>query len=142
MKIGWAIIYIMGSAWIVGVIMSITGLPFGKDGLTGPIAPRAGLAAPAVAAPRAVVQAPALATVKTTAPAPIPAAVTAPAAAASQHISHDSVAATETKGGQLMQPRLEGGVKGFDLEVKVIKWEVLPGTFVEAWAYNGQVPGR
>jgi manganese oxidase len=50
-------------------------------------------------------------------------------------------AATRGKGNQLMQPRLENGVKVFDLTAAVLQWEVAPGQMVEAWAYNGQVPG-
>jgi FtsP/CotA-like multicopper oxidase with cupredoxin domain len=56
-------------------------------------------------------------------------------------MSHAAVASTETKGGQQLQPRVENGVKIFDLEAQVVKWEVLPGEFVDAYAYNGQVPG-
>ena len=50
-------------------------------------------------------------------------------------------AKTEGKGNQLMAPRLEGGVKAFDLTAREMEWEVEPGKKVKAWAYNGQVPG-
>jgi plastocyanin len=33
------------------------------------------------------------------------------------------------------------GTKVFDLTASVIDWEVRPGQIVDAWAYNGQVPG-
>ena len=33
------------------------------------------------------------------------------------------------------------GTKVFDLTASVIEWEVAPGEFVDAWAYNGMVPG-
>jgi manganese oxidase len=33
------------------------------------------------------------------------------------------------------------GTKVFDLTASVIRWEVAPGEFVDAWAYNGMVPG-
>jgi FtsP/CotA-like multicopper oxidase with cupredoxin domain len=33
------------------------------------------------------------------------------------------------------------GTKVFELTASIIEWEVSPGEFVEAWAYNGQVPG-
>jgi manganese oxidase len=36
---------------------------------------------------------------------------------------------------------MEGDVKVFDLGASPIQWEVIPGTLVDAWAYNGQVPG-
>jgi manganese oxidase len=38
-------------------------------------------------------------------------------------------------------PRLEDGMKVFDLEASVIRWTILPGTTVDAYAINGQVPG-
>lgn len=50
-------------------------------------------------------------------------------------------AKTQGKGNQLMQPRIEGGVKVYDLTAEKIQWEVAPGQTLEAWAYNGQVPG-
>jgi manganese oxidase len=45
------------------------------------------------------------------------------------------------KGNQLLQPRLEGGVKVFELTAAKIQWETEAGKSVEAWAYNQQVPG-
>jgi manganese oxidase len=50
-------------------------------------------------------------------------------------------AKTEGKGNQLLAPRVENGVKIFELTAGVVQWEVEPGRRVEAWAYNGQVPG-
>lgn len=50
-------------------------------------------------------------------------------------------AKTAGLGNQLMQPRLEAGVKVFELTAKKIQWETEPGHLVEAWAYNDQVPG-
>jgi FtsP/CotA-like multicopper oxidase with cupredoxin domain len=50
-------------------------------------------------------------------------------------------APTEGKGNQPLAPRVENGVKIFDLETSIVQWEVEPGRKVEAWAYNGQVPG-
>ena len=51
-------------------------------------------------------------------------------------------AATEGMGNQILEPEiLPDGTKKFVLEASVIDWEVSPGEFVEAWAYNGQVPG-
>lgn len=37
--------------------------------------------------------------------------------------------------------RMENGVKVFDLTTSVIRWAILPGLSMEAYAYNGQVPG-
>jgi FtsP/CotA-like multicopper oxidase with cupredoxin domain len=50
-------------------------------------------------------------------------------------------AKTEGKGNQVFEPRIEGGVKIFDITCEEIQWEVEPGRKVKAWAYNGQVPG-
>jgi len=50
-------------------------------------------------------------------------------------------AKTAGKGNQLLVPRLDHGVKVFELTASKIQWEVLPGQMAEAWAYNGQVPG-
>ena len=50
-------------------------------------------------------------------------------------------AKTAGKGNQMLVPRLDQGVKVFELTASKIQWEVLPGQMTEAWAYNGQVPG-
>ena len=50
-------------------------------------------------------------------------------------------AKTEGRGNQLIEPRLEKGVKVYELTAEEIQWEVEPGRKVKAWAYNGQVPG-
>ena len=50
-------------------------------------------------------------------------------------------AATAGKGNQILAPKVENGVKVFELTTSKIQWETEPGKSVEAWAYNGQVPG-
>ena len=50
-------------------------------------------------------------------------------------------AKTQGKGGQLLAPKVVAGVKVFEVTAEVGKWETEPGKFVEAWMYNGQVPG-
>jgi uncharacterized cupredoxin-like copper-binding protein len=51
-------------------------------------------------------------------------------------------AETEGVGNQILEPEiLADGTKKFYLTAEVIPWEVSPGEIVEAWAYNGQVPG-
>ncbi len=51
-------------------------------------------------------------------------------------------AETEGVGNRPLEPEIaEDGTKVFDLTAEIIKWEVEPGKFVDAWAYNGQVPG-
>jgi FtsP/CotA-like multicopper oxidase with cupredoxin domain len=46
-----------------------------------------------------------------------------------------------TQGAQPLAPRFEDGVKVFDLETSVIRWQILPTVSVNAYAFNGQVPG-
>ncbi|MGZ8379227.1 MAG: multicopper oxidase family protein [Gemmatirosa sp.] len=50
-------------------------------------------------------------------------------------------AATKGKGNQPLEPRMDGNVKVFELTACPMKWETEPGKFVDAWAYNEQVPG-
>ena len=50
-------------------------------------------------------------------------------------------AKTEGKGCQPFEPRMDKGVKVYDLEATEMRWEVAPGQTVPAMAYNGQVPG-
>jgi len=45
------------------------------------------------------------------------------------------------RGDQPLEPRIEDGVKVFDLDVSVIKWNILDDEQVMAYAYNQQVPG-
>jgi plastocyanin len=49
---------------------------------------------------------------------------------------------TEGTGNEVLEPEiLADGTKKFYLTAEVIPWEVSPGEIVDAWAYNGQVPG-
>jgi FtsP/CotA-like multicopper oxidase with cupredoxin domain len=50
-------------------------------------------------------------------------------------------AKTAGKGCQVLDPRIEHGVKVFELTARKTQWETEPGMMVEAWSYNGQVPG-
>jgi FtsP/CotA-like multicopper oxidase with cupredoxin domain len=52
-------------------------------------------------------------------------------------------AETEGKGNQVLEPTevLADGTKVFDLTAQIVEWEVEPGRLVEAWTYNGMVPG-
>ncbi len=51
-------------------------------------------------------------------------------------------AETEGKGNQPLEPTiLEDGTKEFRLTTAITPWEVEPGKIVDAWTYNGQVPG-
>ena len=60
---------------------------------------------------------------------------------AAHDVSHAASVPTATKGNTLLDPKLVDGVKVFELTASVVQWEVAPGEFVEAYAYNGQVPG-
>ena len=78
--------------------------------------------------------------------APNPAPVTAAAASETMDKMHEAgvkafPAKTAGKGNQLLKPRIEKGVKIFDITAKKIRWETAPGQIVEAWAYNEQLPG-
>lgn len=50
-------------------------------------------------------------------------------------------AATQGKGGIRLPYREENGFKVFELETRPVRWEVEPGHFVDAYSYNGMVPG-
>ena len=50
-------------------------------------------------------------------------------------------APSQGKGNQPMQPRMENGVKVYELTAERIQWETEAGKTVEAFAYNQQVPG-
>ena len=51
-------------------------------------------------------------------------------------------AETEGRGNQPLEPTvLPDGTKEFRLTVAITEWEVEPGKVVEAWTYNGMVPG-
>jgi FtsP/CotA-like multicopper oxidase with cupredoxin domain len=51
------------------------------------------------------------------------------------------VAPITARGDQVLQPRVEGGVKVFEIEVSAIRWNILPDVSVDAYAYNSQIPG-
>lgn len=53
----------------------------------------------------------------------------------------DYTAPRDAKGDQPLEPRIEDGVKIFDLETSVIEWNILPDVRVMAYAFNRQVPG-
>jgi manganese oxidase len=59
----------------------------------------------------------------------------------------DSIAAfpaeTEGLGNQVLEPAevLADGTKRFELTAAITDWEVAPGEVVQAWTYNGTVPG-
>jgi FtsP/CotA-like multicopper oxidase with cupredoxin domain len=50
-------------------------------------------------------------------------------------------AATKGLGGQPLEHEMDGDVKVFRLACQLVEWEFDVGQTVEAWAYNGVVPG-
>ena len=51
-------------------------------------------------------------------------------------------AETEGRGNVVLEPEVQAdGVLQWELTASVIEWETEPGTVVEAYAYNGMVPG-
>ncbi|WP_233208383.1 multicopper oxidase family protein [Pollutimonas subterranea] len=50
-------------------------------------------------------------------------------------------AAQDAQGDTALEPRIENGVKVFDLEASVVRWNILPDVQVEGYAFNRQIPG-
>jgi manganese oxidase len=51
-------------------------------------------------------------------------------------------AETEGTGNQILEPEIKAdGTKVFELTAEITPWELEPGKFVDAWTYNGTVPG-
>ena len=52
-------------------------------------------------------------------------------------------AETEGVGNEPLEPTeiMADGTKRFELTAEIVEWEVEPGKLVEAWTYNGMVPG-
>jgi hypothetical protein len=50
-------------------------------------------------------------------------------------------AGKDARGDTVLEPRIENGVKVFDIEASVIRWTILDGVEVDAYAFNRQVPG-
>jgi FtsP/CotA-like multicopper oxidase with cupredoxin domain len=47
----------------------------------------------------------------------------------------------DVRGDKELSYRLENGVKVFELTTSAVRWTILPGVTVDAYAYDGQVPG-
>jgi FtsP/CotA-like multicopper oxidase with cupredoxin domain len=47
----------------------------------------------------------------------------------------------QTRGDRELSFKMDGGVKVFELTASVIRWRILPGVAVDAYAYNNQIPG-
>jgi FtsP/CotA-like multicopper oxidase with cupredoxin domain/plastocyanin len=48
---------------------------------------------------------------------------------------------TTTQGNQPLEPTMDGTTKVFTMTAASVRWEVSKGQFVDAMAFNGQVPG-
>ncbi|MGZ5300482.1 MAG: multicopper oxidase domain-containing protein [Actinomycetota bacterium] len=48
---------------------------------------------------------------------------------------------TTTQGNQPLEPTMDGTTKVFTMTATNLKWEVSKGQFVDAMAFNGQIPG-
>ena len=48
---------------------------------------------------------------------------------------------TSTQGNQLLAPTMDGATKVFALTAQNVQWEVSKGQFVDAMAFNAQIPG-
>src|SRR5712692_4818050 len=47
----------------------------------------------------------------------------------------------DAHGDRELASHMEDGVKVFELDTAVIRWTILPGVAVDAYAFNGQIPG-
>jgi manganese oxidase len=77
-------------------------------------------------------------------PAPAPAGITADEMDAMHEAGIKTFLAgnsTKGQGNQPLAPKIENGVKVFELTCAKTPWEITPEQKPEAWAYNGQVPG-
>jgi FtsP/CotA-like multicopper oxidase with cupredoxin domain len=77
-------------------------------------------------------------------PAPQPAGMTADEMDAMHEAGIKTFLAgpsTQGQGNQPLAPKIENGVKIFELTATKTTWEVTAGQKPEAWTFNGQVPG-
>jgi manganese oxidase len=56
-----------------------------------------------------------------------------------RHVSY--TAPVEARGDLELQPRVEQGVKVFDLDASVVRWYILDDIYMDAYAFNRQIPG-
>jgi FtsP/CotA-like multicopper oxidase with cupredoxin domain len=56
-------------------------------------------------------------------------------------VSEAPAAGPEARGGQLLEPTVQDGIKEFELTTGIVRWHILPDVEVGAYAYDGQVPG-
>jgi FtsP/CotA-like multicopper oxidase with cupredoxin domain/plastocyanin len=76
--------------------------------------------------------------------APAPTGMSAEMMAAMHKAGVDAFLAgdqTTTQGNQPLRPTMDGSTKVYTLTATHVEWEVSKGQFVEAMAFNGQIPG-
>src|SRR3989454_250694 len=56
-----------------------------------------------------------------------------------RHIAYH--APRDARGDQPVEPRLDRGVKVFDLAAAVVRWHILDDVYVDAYTFNRQLPG-
>jgi FtsP/CotA-like multicopper oxidase with cupredoxin domain len=56
-------------------------------------------------------------------------------------VSDAPAAGPDARGGQRLEPTVRDGIKEFELNTGIVRWNILPDVEVGAYAYNGQVPG-
>jgi FtsP/CotA-like multicopper oxidase with cupredoxin domain len=131
---------VMGAVWTGGLVWSVFGgmvlVPGSTVALGGARTAVAPVTAPAPASQAKPATAPAPA-----AQARVPAPGKDQQGAGGHAVSHAAVVPSATKGNQVLEPKQVGDVKVFDVTASVVQWEVAPGEFIEAYAYNGSVPG-
>ena len=140
---------IMGSIWTGGLVWSV----FGGLVLVPQSAISVGAPKFAPTTPQSPTQQLTQAKPSTSAPATKPGAATTAGGTLPGHDmagmpgmngqmpSHAAEVPTATRGNQALEPTLVDGVKVFELTASVVQWEATPGEMVEAYAYNGMVPG-
>jgi FtsP/CotA-like multicopper oxidase with cupredoxin domain len=129
---------VMGAVWTGGLVWSILG-----GMVLVPSATILSIGAARTAPAPVPAPAPAVAAQPKPAAAAVPLSTTAsPASGHDAHaVSHADQVPTSAKGNVPLEPRIVDGIKNFDITASVVKWEVAPGEFMDAWAYNGMVPG-
>ena len=51
------------------------------------------------------------------------------------------IAPVDARGDLELQPRIEQGVKVFDLDASVVRWYILDDVYMDGYAFNRQIPG-
>ena len=71
--------------------------------------------------------------------APLPALALYKVVGPDGRVTYTDQVSTATRGGQVLPHTVDNGVWVFRLDAKPVRWEILAGTRVTAWTYNGVV---